>query len=283
MNAVKLRANRLNARRSTGPRSARGKAIASKNARKHGLLSRELVLPTEKGQELSTLREALMGDLRPQGTVETELVEHILGFVWRLRRVERIETGLLTFRVYDHQRDRASTVVHQVERTPLNDVLEMTPTTITDPGRHAIAMKDIARLDALCDADTPALAVAFAADAEILATLMRYETTLRRNLQRALHELERRQAARAGVPVPPPAAVDIDVSAEIAGFCETNPNARLYYRALRRLPERQVGVTTDEGRALDANIPNTQRMRGGTAGPRSPLTRKTNRVAIRRC
>jgi len=36
-----LAANRLNAKRSTGPRSAEGKRISSQNARKHGLRSRD--------------------------------------------------------------------------------------------------------------------------------------------------------------------------------------------------------------------------------------------------
>jgi hypothetical protein len=124
--------------------------------------------------------------------------------------------------------------MQQLERNPLNDVQAMTP-TIIDAGRHAVVMKAIARLDALCDADTPALAVAFAYDADSLATLMRYETTLRRNLQRALHELERRQAVRASVPVPPPAAMDIDVGDGIPGFFQTNPTARLSLPVPQRL------------------------------------------------
>jgi hypothetical protein len=44
-----------------------------------------------------------------------------------------------------------------------------------------------------------------------LTRVLRYETTLERSLYKALHELQRLQAARAGVPVPPPAAVDVDV------------------------------------------------------------------------
>jgi hypothetical protein len=42
--------------------------------------------------------------------------------------------------------------------------------------------------------------------------LFRYETTLERSLYKALHELQRLQAARAGQPVSPPAVVDVDVS-----------------------------------------------------------------------
>jgi hypothetical protein len=44
-----------------------------------------------------------------------------------------------------------------------------------------------------------------------LDRLLRYEAALERSFYRALHELHRLQAARAGVPVPPPAALDVDV------------------------------------------------------------------------
>ena len=42
-----LRANRKNAKKSTGPNTPEGKARSSKNALKHGLLARDAVLPGE--------------------------------------------------------------------------------------------------------------------------------------------------------------------------------------------------------------------------------------------
>ena len=47
---------------------------------------------------------------------------------------------------------------------------------------------------------------------DAFSKLSRYETTIERGLYRALHELQRLQAARAGQAVPPPAVVDVDVS-----------------------------------------------------------------------
>jgi hypothetical protein len=44
------------------------------------------------------------------------------------------------------------------------------------------------------------------------AKLTRYESFLERSLHKSLHELQRLQAARAGVPVPLPVAVDVEVS-----------------------------------------------------------------------
>lgn len=49
-------------------------------------------------------------------------------------------------------------------------------------------------------------------DTLTLEKLSRYETTLERSLYKALHELERRQAARNGQMVPLPVAVDVNLS-----------------------------------------------------------------------
>ncbi len=43
---AQIAANRLNAQRSTGPRTADGKAVVAQNAAKHGLLAREGMLRT---------------------------------------------------------------------------------------------------------------------------------------------------------------------------------------------------------------------------------------------
>jgi hypothetical protein len=48
-------ANRRNAALSTGPKTANGKAIASANARSHGILSTALVLPHESQSEFDAL------------------------------------------------------------------------------------------------------------------------------------------------------------------------------------------------------------------------------------
>ena len=42
---AQIRANRENAKKSTGPRTPEGKANSSKNALKHGLLAEDAVIP----------------------------------------------------------------------------------------------------------------------------------------------------------------------------------------------------------------------------------------------
>ena len=48
---ARIAANRLNAQKSTGPRTAEGKAVVAQNAVKHGLLAREGLLRGEDREE----------------------------------------------------------------------------------------------------------------------------------------------------------------------------------------------------------------------------------------
>ena len=71
--------------------------------------------------------------------------------------------------------------------------------------------------------ETATLGRTFARDADranAFSKLSRYETAIERQLYKALHELERRQAARLGGSVPPPQVVDVDVSGLPAGLPE---------------------------------------------------------------
>lgn len=73
--AAQIQANRLNAQKSTGPRTPEGKERASQNAIKHGLLAREAVVRGEDPGEFEVYREEMLEDLSPAGTVETMLAE----------------------------------------------------------------------------------------------------------------------------------------------------------------------------------------------------------------
>ena len=87
----KVSANKLNALASTGPKTARGKAVASANAVRHGILSQELILPHEKPAEFDELLNSLMTELGAVGTLEHTLVERIAVAIWRQRRLVRAE------------------------------------------------------------------------------------------------------------------------------------------------------------------------------------------------
>jgi hypothetical protein len=90
-----LQANRLNAAHSTGPRTPEGKARASLNAVRHGLLARSCVLPEEDRKQFLALLADLEAEHQPAGPEETYLVEQIASAQFRMARLHRIEIGFL--------------------------------------------------------------------------------------------------------------------------------------------------------------------------------------------
>lgn len=91
--------NRRNAQLSTGPRTARGKAIARRNAVKHGLTASD---PTAVGIEDEALyremHEQLREDLQPRNLIEDGLVHRIAVAMWRLSRAARIDGAYSSLR-----------------------------------------------------------------------------------------------------------------------------------------------------------------------------------------
>ena len=90
-----LEANRRNARRSTGPRTAAGKAVARDNALKHGFLSRHLIIEGESPADFGQLLDDLLAEYRPAGVVESGLVEQVAICLWRKARFVRAEAALV--------------------------------------------------------------------------------------------------------------------------------------------------------------------------------------------
>jgi len=97
-------ANRRNAQKSTGPRTATGKAVARMNALNHGLRAVHLLIPGEDEEEFTQLREQLFEQFQPEGPLEAQLVDDILAGLWRKRRLVRAEAGILAGRMLDDDR-----------------------------------------------------------------------------------------------------------------------------------------------------------------------------------
>lgn len=87
-----LVANQQNALKSTGPKSSKGKEIVCKNAIRHGILCKDVVISDEKQAEFDNFRLNLMNHLIPIGELELLLVERIVSSAWRLRRIIRVES-----------------------------------------------------------------------------------------------------------------------------------------------------------------------------------------------
>jgi len=92
--ARRITANRANALRSTGPKTAVGKARAAQNATTHGLLSRRLLLPDEEPAEFEALANSLQREWQPHGTHERLLVDRMVHTLWRWHRMERIKAEI---------------------------------------------------------------------------------------------------------------------------------------------------------------------------------------------
>jgi hypothetical protein len=211
------RANRQNAQKSTGPKTPEGKAAVRLNAAKHGLLSKETLLPGEDEAALKELAERLRAELQPAGELEGLLVERIVAAHWRLRRLGRVEAGVFAYELYGELVERAQREVDDHESTENKRLLRaISKTVITDEQKHREALSRSEEMKAKQDARTATLGRTFIRDADganAFSKLSRYETAIERSLYRALHELQRLQAARrAGSGVAPPMAVEVDVS-----------------------------------------------------------------------
>jgi hypothetical protein len=73
-----------------------GRASSSRNSYRHGLTSKQIVLPGEDPAEYDELRRDLLQTYRPANAVESTLVEELAASSWRLMRARRQETLILT-------------------------------------------------------------------------------------------------------------------------------------------------------------------------------------------
>jgi hypothetical protein len=193
-------ANQTNARRSTGPKTAKGKTVVRLNALGHGLLARDAILPGEDADAFEDLWERVQTDLSPVGPIEEQLVDRAVSALWRLRRAVRAETALFHWRMHVLKAERLSKEADSYRR----DILPaLSFTMITDEASHTEAMEALARAEYERDRDEVLTGCAVGADAkdgDAFGKLARYETSLERSLFRTLHELRQMQDDRRNRP-----------------------------------------------------------------------------------
>jgi hypothetical protein len=80
-----LEANRANAQLSTGPRTGEGKTASSRNARSHGLCSRQLYIPAGERPAFDEMFESLHAEILPRGEIQAQLFERLIHASWNLR------------------------------------------------------------------------------------------------------------------------------------------------------------------------------------------------------
>lgn len=89
-----LVANRQNALKSTGPQTEEGKGVVSKNAIRHGILSKAIHFDESEKVELDEFRSDFYEHFQPCGGYESILVDRIVSCAWRIGRIVRIETQM---------------------------------------------------------------------------------------------------------------------------------------------------------------------------------------------
>jgi len=93
---IAITANRVNALRSTGPRTAAGKLRSSQNALTHGLTSHSPVLATEDLAAYQLHCRKFLDEYHPATPTETQLTQELADTAWRLNRIPSLEAALLS-------------------------------------------------------------------------------------------------------------------------------------------------------------------------------------------
>jgi hypothetical protein len=191
-----IKANRENARRSTGPRTPRGKAKSSQNALKHGLCAKTVTLPGENIGDFQTLLTEFESEFQPVGALEQLLLRQLADIGWRLRRVPLLEAALWSARVQN-----------------CRDSYESYPGDSPDE-----AVDDLYLLGAALIDDTKG---------DILSRLSRYESRLSHHFYRTLEQLrqaqDRRRSSSSRQDLTRNAPPEAQAPGEPAPSAQTNP------------------------------------------------------------
>ncbi|HXE13594.1 MAG TPA: hypothetical protein VN633_15825 [Bryobacteraceae bacterium] len=91
---ARRRANRLNAKSSSGPKSPEGKKRSCLNATRHGILSQTIHFPEEEMKAYTEFCERYVAGLQPVGALETELAKACADLQFRLHRCSAAEHNM---------------------------------------------------------------------------------------------------------------------------------------------------------------------------------------------
>ncbi|MFN7924491.1 MAG: hypothetical protein U0Q16_30600 [Bryobacteraceae bacterium] len=92
---LKSNTNRDNAQHSTGPRTAEGKAVSSKNATTHGLFTATFAVAPEHQIEFEFFLELQRDELQPQGVNEEVIFANLVQAAWKTEVTRRLEAEAL--------------------------------------------------------------------------------------------------------------------------------------------------------------------------------------------
>jgi hypothetical protein len=92
--SAQINANRLNAQKSTGPRTAEGKATSSQNAFKSGIDAQSQIAPGDNPADLLQLQSDYFAQFNPRTPEERFHVDSLIRNEWTLRRLFRVEAQM---------------------------------------------------------------------------------------------------------------------------------------------------------------------------------------------
>src|SRR3954447_11807048 len=113
---ARLAANRANASRSTGPRTARGKSVSKLNGLVHGMRAESDILPGEDPAELERRIATWADELGAVTEPERHLAEAAAKASWRIDRCRGAEAASLSRQVLKAGEDYDDALAEEVER-----------------------------------------------------------------------------------------------------------------------------------------------------------------------
>lgn len=177
LSKARLNANRLNALKSTGPRTTQGKTAVSQNALKHGLSAERDVITSERAADFRLHRQQLLDELGPVSPMESILAERIVNLSWRLKRAGRFQNQAIAA-LNDKQ---SNDPFKKLSQSLLRNITGQSPDNSDGSnGKFALGR----------------LAVNDFADARILDRLLMYERRIESSLYKTLLEFQRLQLIR---------------------------------------------------------------------------------------
>ncbi len=129
---ARISANRANAAKSTGPRTAEGKARSRANALKHGLTGEGVVIPGEDREAVDARFEGLNAEIDPKTQLGGVLVKRVAMLSVRLDRSYKQEAAALASRVLraeadfdEARRAEADHLVHWIGTAPATNLRKL--------------------------------------------------------------------------------------------------------------------------------------------------------------
>jgi len=169
---AKIIANRINAKKSTGPRTPQGKKIVSQNAVKYGLTAANDIISSESRPDFELYRDKMLDELAPQSPLESMLAERVVSLSWRLKRIRRIQNQAIDAL----SRDNGNNLFKKLTQSLFPKALQ--PPQAEDSGDDAslalgrLAVKDFS-------------------NARVLERLLMYERRIENSLYKTILELQR--------------------------------------------------------------------------------------------